>query len=54
MTFLNHLSSSPARKLQGTKFVELFAWLSNSITAISQSTLGETVQLPSIDPWSEY
>ena len=37
MAFLNQLSSSPARKLQG-----------------SQSTLGETVQLPSVDPWSEY
>lgn len=54
MDFLNQLSSSPARKLKGTMFVELFAWLSNSITAISQSTLGERVQLPSTDPWSEY
>ena len=54
MDFLNQLSSSTARKLKGTMFVELFAWLSNSITAISQSTLGERVQLPSTDPWSEY
>ena len=54
MAFLNQLSTSPARKLKGTMFVELFAWLSNSITAISQSTLGERVQLPSTDPWSEY
>ena len=54
MEMLNNLSNSPAKKLDGTKFVELFQWLSNSITAISQSTIGERVQLPSTDPWSEY
>ena len=54
MTMLNSLSRSPARKLKGTMFVDLFAWLSNSITAISQSTIGDRVQLPSTDPWSQY
>ena len=54
MNLLNSLSNTPARKLDGTKFVELFQWLSNSITAISQSTMGERVQLPSTDAWSEY
>ena len=54
MHTLNSFSSNPARRLQGTKFVELFQWLSNSITAISQSTLGERVQLPDTDSWSEY
>ena len=54
MDMLDSISSSQARKLKGTMFVELFAWLSNSITAISQSTIGETVQLPSTDPWSAY
>ena len=54
MDLLNSLSNHPAKRLQGTKFVELFQWLSNSITAISQSTVGDRVQLPSTDPWSEY
>ena len=54
MDMLNTLSNTPARKLDGTKFVELFQWLSNSITAISQSTMGERIQLPSTDAWSEY
>ena len=54
MDLLSSLSNSPARRLQGTKFVELFQWLSNSITAISQSTMGDQVQLPSTDPWSVY
>lgn len=54
MDRLNSLSNTQARKLEGTKFVELFTWLSNSITAISQSTMGERVQLPSTSAWSEY
>ena len=54
MDMLNSLSNTPARKLQGTKFVELFQWLSNSITAISQSTMGEKGQLPDTTAWSEY
>ena len=54
MDLLNSLSNTPARKLEGTKFTELFQWLSNSITAISQSTMGERVQLPSTSAWSEY
>ena len=54
MNLLNRLSDHPAKRLQGTRFVELFQWLSNSITAISQSTVGDRVQLPSTDPWSQY
>lgn len=54
MQMLNSLSHTPARKLMGTRFADLFQWLSNSITAISQSALGERVQLPSTDAWSEY
>ena len=54
MDALNRFSANPARRLQGTRFVELFQWLSNSITAISQSTIGERVQLPGTDSWSEY
>ena len=54
MEFLNSISKNTARKLAGTNFVELFQWLSNSITAISQSALGERVDLPSTDPWSAY
>ena len=54
MEMLNSLSNTPARRLQGTKFSELFQWLSNSMTAISQSSIGERVQLPSADAWAEY
>ena len=54
LTQLAKLSNLPPRTLRGTSFVELFQWLSNSITAISQSQLGDEVQLPSTDGWSVY
>ena len=54
MAMLNRLSNSEPKRLKGTMFQELFKWLSNSITVISQSTVGDRVQLPSTDPWSQY
>jgi uncharacterized protein YegL len=43
---------SPAR-LQGLKFQEFFEWLSQSVSAVSQSTPGEKVTLPPPSGWSE-
>ena len=54
MDELSKLSNLPPKTLQGTNFVALFEWLSNSITAISQSQMGDEVDLPSTDGWSKY
>jgi uncharacterized protein YegL len=48
---LGELSSKPPQMLSGTKFRELFVWLSASLSAASRSRPGETIQLPSPDPW---
>jgi uncharacterized protein YegL len=40
-------------KLDGMKFRELFAWLSSSLSGVSQSQLGDTVPLPSPQGWSQ-
>lgn len=39
-------------KLQGLHFREFFQWLSKSVERTSQSTVGEEVQLPSINGWA--
>lgn len=48
---------SPNRRplrLQGLKFREFFVWLSQSVVAVSQSTPGESVKLPTnLDDWAE-
>ena len=54
MEHLRRLSNLPPRTLQGTNFTELFEWLSNSITAISNSQMGDEVELPGTDGWSAY
>ena len=54
MEALARLSHLPPKTLMGTNFVQLFQWLSNSITAISQSQMGDEVDLPSADGWSKY
>ena len=54
MDALAKLSNLPPKTLKGTNFVELFQWLSNSITAISQSQMGDEVELPSTEGWSKY
>ena len=41
-------------KLKGVKFDELFVWLSASQSAISASTVGDKVALPSPQGWAEF
>jgi len=48
---LKELSTKPPLMLSGMKFKELFVWLSSSLSAASRSRPGETLQLPSTDPW---
>lgn len=48
---LGQLSAKPPLMLAGMKFQELFVWLSSSLSAASRSRPGETLQLPSTDPW---
>lgn len=54
MNVLSSLTSFQPKTLRGTNFVALFEWLSNSITAISQSQMGDDVPLPDTDGWSIY
>ena len=56
MSALNSFSPKrPALKLQGLKFREFFAWLSQSVSKVSQSTPGEAVKLDveGIKGWAE-
>lgn len=56
MNTLNKFSPKrPALKLQGLKFREFFAWLSQSVSRVSQSTPGETIKLDveAIKGWAE-
>jgi uncharacterized protein YegL len=48
---LNEFSVNKSKKLTGLNFNELFVWLSRSMTAVSSSSPGQTVQLPATD-WS--
>jgi len=44
----------PPKKLDGFKFKDFFAWLSASMSQVSQSTPGtDTVKLPPPDSWTE-
>ena len=42
----------PPVKLSGLKFKEFFAWLSQSMSRVSQSTPGTKTNLPPIDGWA--
>jgi len=53
MNTLKQISAREPIKLQGLKFRELFAWLSNSMKSVSQSTPGETFTLESPKGWAE-
>lgn len=44
-------SVRPAKRTSEANFKELFRWLSNSQIALSKSSPGERVQLPSTDGW---
>lgn len=54
MDALSRLSSRPPKMLAGTKFGEMFEWLSASISRISHSAIDEEVELPSTSGWSRY
>ena len=43
---LGRFSANPPKRLDGLQFSELFVWLSRSMTAVSQSAPGQSVQLP--------
>jgi uncharacterized protein YegL len=43
----------PPIKLRGTKFKELFVWLSKSQAAVSASSVGDAVKLPAPTGWAE-
>ena len=51
LSVLSEISSRPAIQLSGMKFKELFLWLSDSLSAVSQSRPGEEANLPDTDPW---
>lgn len=50
---LQELSVRPPLALSGMKFPELFLWLSASTSAVSASTPGDGVPLPSPSGWAE-
>jgi len=49
---LSELTTAPVQKMSSIKFNELFQWLSASLSSVSSSAPGATVQLPSTDPWA--
>ena len=46
MDVLAQISTRPTQKLKGVNFHEMFLWLSQSMQAVSQSSPGDTVPLP--------
>jgi uncharacterized protein YegL len=50
---LSEISSKSPIKLSGIKFKELFVWLSNSLGAVSRSRPGESIEIPTTDPWRD-
>ncbi len=46
-------ADKPPVRLSGLKFGEFFAWLSHSMSLVSQSTPGMSPDLPSIDGWAD-
>ncbi|MBM3350033.1 MAG: hypothetical protein FJY58_10120 [Betaproteobacteria bacterium] len=49
---LQEITTVPVRELGSLKFSELFQWLSASLSAVTRSRPGESLQLPSSDPWT--
>ena len=48
---LNDISSIPCINMEGAKFNEFFVWLSESLSAVTRSRPGDSVELPDTDPW---
>ena len=48
---LNDISDTPCLNMEGTKFNEFFVWLSDSLSAVTRSRPGDTIELPETDPW---
>ena len=48
---LNDISHTPCANMEGTKFVEFFQWLSESLSAVTRSRPDQSVELPDTDPW---
>lgn len=53
MEVLNNISTSemPPAPLEGLKFGDFFKWLSASMTSVTQSTDGDTINLPNPASW---
>lgn len=49
---MERLAGKSAKELAGTRFEELFEWLSASQAAVSASTPGDAVPLPPTDDWA--
>ena len=48
------LSTARAAHLSSTHFREYFQWLSASLNKVSRSRSGDSVVLPSTDPWAVF
>jgi uncharacterized protein YegL len=53
MDLLSKICVRTPVKMDGLKFKDMFAWLSSSLSAVSSSQPGTTVQIPSPKGWSE-
>ena len=49
---LSQFSDKPALGMNAVKFSAFFLWLSDSLTAVSQSSSGEQVQLAPVNAWA--